>query len=251
MNARCLAAGLVVAMAWCVSSAAAEEAGSQAARKIIDQAIEAAGGREALKRYQNPFYMLRKGKALGGTGWEDFTIKVTTWLPEKGSSDQESTVNGKKRVSGSRFNGEKGWQIGYSSRGGTTQMNAMAVESIRTMLYSDWVNTLLPLDDAEFRLTVLDEIVVDGRPAVGVKVSRTNQKDVRLYFDKDAMTLVKQVIDYNGRLSERYYDDFAELDGLVYPKKIVHYANGNKFVEMETTEFEFLDEVDEAIFEKP
>jgi hypothetical protein len=74
---------------------------------------------------------------------------------------------------------------------------------------------------------------------------------VELYFDKDAMTLVKQVIDYNGRLSERYYDDFAELDGLVYPKKLVHYVAGNKVTEMETAEFKFLDEVDEAIFEKP
>lgn len=251
MNARCLAAGLVVAMAWCVASAATEEADPTAARKIIDQAIEAAGGREALKRYEKPFYMVQKGKALGGTGWDEFAIKVTTWLPEKDSRDQESTSNGKKRVSGSRFNGEKGWQIGYSSRGGATEMTAMAIELTRERLYFDWVNTLLPLDDAEFRLTVLDEIMVDGRPAVGVKVSRMNQKDVRLYFDKDAMTLVKQVIDYNGRLSERYYDDFAELDGLVYPKKLVHHVNGSKVIEMETTEFEFLDEVDSAIFEKP
>jgi hypothetical protein len=251
MNARCIAAGFVAATTWFGAGAAAEEAESEAARKIIDRAIEAAGGREALKRYEKPFYMVRKGKALGGTGWGEFTIKVTTWLPEKDSIDQESTFNGKTKSLGSRFNGEKGWQIGYSSRGGTTEMNAMAVESTRTRLYFDWVNTLLPLDDAQFRLTLLDEIMVDERPAVGVKVSRMNQKDVELYFDKDAMTLVKQVIDYNGRLSERYYDDFAELDGLVYPKKLVHYVTGNKVTEMETTEFKFLDEADEAIFEKP
>lgn len=251
MNARCIAAGFAAAVVGFVADAAAQEVDSAAARKIIDRAIEAAGGREALKRYEKPFYMVCKGKALGGTGWDEFANEVTTWLPEKDSRDQESTSNGKKRVSGSRFNGEKGWQIGYSSRGGTTEMNAMAVELTRERLYFDWVNTLLPLDETEFKLTALDEIMVDGRPAVGVKVSRTNQKDVRLYFDKDAMTLVKQVIDYNGRISERYYDDFAELDGLVYPKKLVHYVNGNKVIEMETAEFKFLDEVDEAIFEQP
>lgn len=251
MNARCAAAGFLAATAWFVAGAAAEEAESAAARKIIDRAIEAAGGREALKLYEKPFYMVRKGKALGGTRWGEFTTKVTTWLPEKDSINQESTFNGKTKSLGSRFNGEKGWQIGYSSRGGTTEMNAAAVESTRTRLYFDWVNTLLPLDDAEFRLTVLDEIMVDERPAVGVKVSRMNQKDVELYFDKDAMTLVKQVIDYNGRLSERYYDDFAEHDGLVYPKKLVHYVSGKKVTEIETVEFKLLDEIDESIFEKP
>lgn len=57
--------------------------------------------------------------------------------------------------------------------------------------------------------------------------------------------------DANGRSFEATYDDFAEADGLVYPKKIVYYHSGSKYVEMETTEFKFLDEVDEAIFEKP
>lgn len=250
MNAKSFAAGCIVATACCVADAAAQESDSAAARKIIDQAIEAAGGRKSLKRYENPFYMKRQGKALGGTGWEDFTIKVTTWLPEKISIEQESTVNGKKRQLGSRFNGEKGWQIGYS-RGLATEMNSAQIQLKRATLYFDWVNTLLPLDDAEFRLTALDEIMLDGRAAVGVKVSRMNQMDVKLYFDKEAKTLVKQVIDYNGRLSERTYDDFAELDGLVYSKKLVQHVSGKVVTEMETTEFKFLDEVDEELFEEP
>ena len=249
MNARCFVAGLVAA--YFVTAASAEEAESAAARKIIDRAIEAAGGREALKRYEKPFYVVRKGKALGGTGWVDFTIKVTTWLPEKASSDQQSIINGKKRESGSRFNGEKGWQIGSSLPGQTTEINAEAVKLKRDFLYGEWVSTLLPLSDPQFELTSLDEIMLDGRPAVGVKISREDRPDVRLYFDKDAMTLVKLSREFNDRLFEETYDDFTELDGLVYPKKIVQYMIGNKHTEMETTEFKFLDEVDEAIFEKP
>ena len=55
MNARCIAAGFAAAVVGFVSDAAAQEADSAAARKIIDRAIEAAGGREALKRYEKPF----------------------------------------------------------------------------------------------------------------------------------------------------------------------------------------------------
>jgi hypothetical protein len=130
-------------------------------------------------------------------------------------------------------------------------MDAVTLRGQQDLLYARWLATLLPLDDAEFQLTQLDEIMLDERPAVGVKVAHKDRPDVRLYFDKDAMTLVKLAREFNGRLFEETYDDFAELDGLVYPRKIVQYALGNKFTEMETTEFRFLDEVDEAIFEKP
>ena len=246
MNARCFAAGFVAAMTWFVAGAAAEEADSAAARKIIDRAIEAAGGREALKRYEKPFYMVRKGKALGGMGWEDFTIKVTTWLPEKVSVDQESTVNGKKRVSGSRFNGEKGFHLPAMK-----EMDGNSLRMNRDLVYGQWVAKLLPLDAPQFELTALAEIMLEGRPTVGVKISCEDRPDVRLYFDKDAMTLVKLARDFNGRLFEETYDDFAELEGLVYPKKIVQYMLGKKMTEMETTEFEFLDKVDDAIFEQP
>ncbi|HXT58491.1 MAG TPA: hypothetical protein VN699_07645 [Pirellulales bacterium] len=233
-------------MTWLVTDAAAEEPESAAARKIIDRAIEAAGGREALKRYEKPFYMKRQGKALGGTGWEDFTIKVTTWLPDKLRTDQELTRHGKKTPFGIRFNGEKGFHVP-----GTREMDASALRNMRELLYSQWLATLLPLDDPQFKLTALDEIMLDGRPAVGVNISCEDRPAVRLYFDKEAMTLVKHSREFNGRLFEETYDDFAELDGLVYPKRIVQYANGKKFVEMSTAEFKFLDEVDEAIFEQP
>jgi len=233
-------------MTWLVTDAVAEEPEPAAARKIIDRAIEAAGGREVLKRYEKPFYMKRQGKALGGTGWEDFTIKVTTWLPDKLRTDQELTRHGKKTPFGIRFNGEKGFHVP-----GTREMDASALRNMRELLYSQWLATLLPLDDPQFKLTALDEIMLDGRPAVGVNISCEDRPAVRLYFDKEAMTLVKHSREFNGRLFEETYDDFAELDGLVYPKRIVQYANGKKFVEMSTAEFKFLDEVDEAIFEQP
>lgn len=245
MNARCVAAGFVAATAWFVAGAAAEEAESAAARKIIDRAIEAAGGREALKRYEKPFQLERKGKSFVG-GDVDFTLTSTTWLPDKIRTDQESIRNGQKTSFGIRFNGEKGFLLPAKR-----EMQELGLRNMRDLLYSYRLATFLPLDDPQFKLAALDEIMLDGRAAIGVKVSCEDRPDVRLYFDKDAMTLVKLVREFNGNLSEQVYDDFAELDGLVYPKKVVQYSDGKKITEMETTEFKFLDKVDDAIFEQP
>ena len=245
MNARCVAVWFVAATAWLVAGAAAEEAESAAARKIIDRAIEAAGGREALKRYEKPFQLERKGKSFVG-GDVDFTLTSTTWLPDKLRTDQESIRNGQKTPFGIRFNGEKGFYLPAMN-----EMAAVGLRGNRDLLYGQWVATLLPLDDPQFELTALDEVMLEGRSVVGVKISCKDRPDVRLYFDKEAMTLVKLARQFNDRLFEERYDDFAELEGLVYPKKIVQYANGNKFVEMETVGFKFLDKVDDAIFEQP
>jgi hypothetical protein len=245
MNARCVAVWFVAATAWLVAGAAAEEAESAAARKIIDRAIEAAGGREALKRYEKPFQLERKGKSFVG-GDVDFTLISTTWLPDKIRTDQESIRNGQKTSFGVRFNGEKGLLLPAKR-----EMVELGLRNLRDLLYSYRLATLLPLDDPQFKLAALDEIMLDGRAAIGVKVSCEDRPEVRLYFDKDAMTLVKLAREFNGTLSEQIYDDFAELDGLVYPKKVVQYSDGKKILDMETTEFKFLDKVDEAIFEQP
>jgi hypothetical protein len=245
MNARWCVLTVVVAVISGAPVAVADEPDSAAARKIIDRAIEAAGGREALKRYEKPFQLERKGKSFVG-GDIDFALRSTTWLPDKLRTEEELNRNGQKISLGVRFNGEKGFLLPAKR-----EMQERGLGYIRELLYSYWLATLLPLDDPQFKLTPLDEILLDGRAAIGVKITCENRPDVRLYFDKDAMTLVKLAREFNGRLFEETYDDFAELDGLVYPKKIVQYMIGNKRTEMETTEFRFLDEVDEAIFEKP
>ena len=122
--------------------------------------------------------MKRQGKALGGYGWADFTIKVTTWLPKKISTEQESTINGKKRQSGHRFNGEKGFYLPATREMDVNslvptkrEMDANSLRNTRDLLYSQWLATLLPLDDPQFELTALDEIMLDGRPAIGVNIS--------------------------------------------------------------------------------
>lgn len=228
------------------------------ARAIVDQAIEAMGGREALAQYQKPVYYESQGKAEGGNGWNDFTMKVTLVLPEKFSTEQESLIGGKKQPSQIRFNGEKSWHKSLGSGFGkmpravqTTEGNAVQVEGYRDKLYAEWLATLLPLDDGAFKLAPIDEITIDGRPAVGIKVTHADRPDVRLYFDKVNFTVVKFSRTMQRGTFDEVYNDFAELDGLVHPKKIAYIANGKKIVELEVTKLEFLDTVDDATFEKP
>lgn len=235
------------------AQAKAEDAGS--AREVIDRAMEAAGGRQALARYKQPFRQEFKNKQLVGSLTGESKTRVTTWLPDKLRA--ETTQPGANRPAvGIVFDGKQGLARGVSGSAGQLKINdrAMGPEEVAgwgKLLYAQWVATLLPLDDKAFKLSALDEIILDDRPAVGVKVSHADRPDVQLYFDKEAMTLVKLVYQVNEtRQAVQTFDDFTELDGLVYPRKIITWSGGKPAAERQMNKFEFLDEVGDRTFEQ-
>ncbi|MBY0524618.1 MAG: hypothetical protein K2R98_14535 [Gemmataceae bacterium] len=52
--------------------------------------------------------------------------------------------------------------------------------------YLVWVWTLAPLLEKDSQLTLLPEIKVEDKPAVGLKLSRKDRKDYSIYFDKES-----------------------------------------------------------------
>jgi hypothetical protein len=239
-----LACGLVV---WPTSPACGDDPAD--ARAIVERAIEAAGGREALAKYEAPFVIERKGTSFAGNRAQQFTQRVTKWLPNRIHTEQRTTPDGPVTF-GFVFNGEKGWT---RNLGEVVELNATAVSRYRDGLYRDWVATLVPLADAAFRLSTVEEIILESRPALGVKVSQKDRPDVRLYLDKESFALVKliQQVNETSALEEVYADEYGEVDGVAYPKKAIVYGGGVKMHEVEITKFEFIEPPAEDFFNHP
>lgn len=226
-------------------------------REIIDQAIIEAGGRETLARYKQPFRQEFEPQGRGAdNAAEKPKIRITTWLPDKLRIENTRNRGGQAVTVGAVLNGKQGWGRGASGAVGKIKvvdrpMDAVEMAGYGKMLYAQWVATLLPLDDKAFELSGLDEIMLDERPAIGVKVSHADRPEVRLYFDKESLMLVKLAWQLNDTdWAESVFDDFAESDGLVYPRKITSYSNGKPSFERQLTKFEFLDKVEDGTFEK-
>ncbi|HEV7226559.1 MAG TPA: hypothetical protein VGN42_27885 [Pirellulales bacterium] len=226
-------------------------------REIIDRAIVEAGGRDALARYKQPFRQEFEPRGpSAGNAAEKPKIRITTWLPDKLRIENTRSRGGQAVTVGAVLNGKQGSGRGVAGSPGQMKYNhrtmgAAEMAGYEKLLYAHWVATLLPLDDKMFELSGLDEIAVDERPAVGVKVSRADRPEVRLYFDKESMMLVKLAWQPNETAwTELVFDDFAESDGLAYPRKITSYTDGKQTSERQLTEFEFLDKVEDGTFEK-
>ena len=113
------------------------------------------------------------------------------------------------------------------------------------------------MKEKQIELSVLEEIKIDGKPAVGVLVKSMGKRDVKLYFDKASGLLVKlehQVLDpASGKevRQEVIFSDYQQSDGLKHYKKIVALRDGKKVIDAKVTEMEFFRKLDEKVFAKP
>jgi hypothetical protein len=97
---------------------------------------------------------------------------------------------------------------------------------------------------------------VDGKPAVGIKVTGPDQKDFTLYFDKESglpVKLTAKVVGFQGSEhdQETFYKDYKDFDGIKKATKVESKRDGEDFSKSEITEFKVLEKVDAQTFAEP
>jgi hypothetical protein len=123
--------------------------------------------------------------------------------------------------------------------------------------YAEDLDRFAFLKERGVELSSLDEIRVEGKPAVGVLVKSKGHRDVKLYFDTASGLLVKReypLLDpASGKevLQEVVFRDYQETDGLKHYKKILAFRDGKKVFDAKVIEIEFFDKLDEKVFAKP
>ena len=134
--------------------------------------------------------------------------------------------------------------------------DTLATELHETMQINQAVRLVPLLTDKTYTLEALGEVKVDDQPAVGVKASAKDRRELRLFFGKDTGLLIKTehtIDDGAGKevVQEEMYSDFQDVAGYRRPMKIAVFRNGKKIMEAEVVEVKYLDKVDAAEFAKP
>jgi hypothetical protein len=215
---------------------------------IVDEAIKAHGGAEALAKTQTlsristgTMYLFEKAIPC--------TEEVTMSLPDRLRIAAELDKRAKITLV---LNGDKGWT---SDGGVANPMAAVRIKEIADEAYVNWLTTLTPLKKDGFELKPLPETKVDGKAAVGVLVSSKGHEAAKLYFDKESHLLAKIEREglQNGEKAtiEYQYGSYKEVDGVKLPGKLVEFVNGKKALELKPTSYKLLTKVDDATFGKP
>src|SRR5205085_2483937 len=216
---------------------------------LIDRAIKAHGGADGLTKVQVSA-RTSAGTQTQPTGDVSFTSTITQSLPERVRMDIEV----EKRVKLlTVIDGDKGWV--QSAGGSTIPLDRDRLKEMKGEAYVWWLATLVPLKKDGLTLATVPEIKVDGKPALGVKVSGRGEPDAKLYFDQGTGLLVKieRRAPETGVLvnKEYFFSDFKDFDGVKLPAKEVMTVNGRKWYEVKVLTYKSLPKVEDSAFARP
>jgi hypothetical protein len=234
----------------CLLLAGSTALGDEEPTKILDRAIQALGGEAKLAKWKVvSFTMKGKFYDFGGEAM-NFSGDWAMQLPDR----CRISIKGES-VSGVEYNftvicdRDHGWE-------NTTPFTKGQVETQREELYEEWVTCLVPLKDKMFTLSALKEIMVDQRPAVGIRVKSQGHRDISIYFDNETALPVKiesQAKDDQGKQwkQESFPKDYQTIEGTQYPMKVRILKDGQLYLEAKVADLKFLDKLDEKLLKKP
>lgn len=248
MRRACYSAVLVVLI---VGSAASVRANEEL-YAVIDKAIKAHGGEEKLTT-------LRAGRSKNkGTidllGGIPFTQSVSYQLPNQFREVFEGEVNNQKLTIITVYNRNKGW---ISINGQTQEMDEKLLAEMKEVANLLRASRLTILKDKLYTLAPLGEAKVEGRAAIGIKVSAKGYRDINFFFDKETGLIVKterralDVMTGQEYTEERFALDYKDRDGLKVPTRARVQKDGKKLMDAEILEYKALDKLDESEFAKP
>ncbi len=164
------------------------------------------------------------------------------------------------------INGQSGW-VGIPGQNVPGGPMPAIPENIVTQLknYFGWIGVgqLRWLQDAKYKLTVLEPATVKGRPTTCVRVEVEGSAEVKLYFDRDTRLLAKA--EYEGpdigldvqttarpnKHLELYFSDYRETEQIQQWRKMEWSWDGKQGGYFEVTAVRFLGTADEKLLTEP
>jgi hypothetical protein len=246
---RIVSTGTVVLLLVGAGVASAQDA----ARTIIERAVKAHGGAEALARNRAEKVKFKGNLMLRGHA-VPFVDETTVQLPSQYRHVLETNDGTTKTTIIQIINGDKMY-VTINSQ--PIKLDAAALSEMRSGMDLQRAQRLLPLlEDKSYQLAVLDEIKVNDRPAVGVRVTGRGRKELRLYFDKEVGLLVRAEFaldDGKGKQVRQHYffGDFKDIGGYKRFTKVKAYRDGKQVMEAELLDAKAFDKIDDTEFAKP
>jgi hypothetical protein len=226
-------------------------ADQDAARAVIDRAIKAHGGADALNKAQTAVRTSTGTMTLFGKELT-FSDEVTWQLPDHLRLVIDVGTGQDRTHLTLVVNPDKGWQ---ATGGMVMDLGPDRLEELREEAYVLWITTLTPLQKSGFELTPLPDATVGSHAAAVVKVASKGHADARLYFDKDSGLLIK--LDRRAREQglmvdkEYVYAEHKDFDGVKLPSKLVELINGKRFTDLANISYKFPRTVNDAVFARP
>lgn len=223
------------------------------ARKLVEQAGAAHGGVDLLAKHPAARVKV-KGFYVSQGLRTPYSGESAYHLPDRLHSKLVLNVQGSSQSVEQFYNAG---QTALIVAGLSQDVCEAQSQELKMSLYCREIERLAPLlKDPKYILAAVGEKPIQGKPAIGVRVSRAGQKDVTLFFDSNSSLLVglaRQGFDAKGEKVDQLetFSNYRTSGGIKYPAKTEVRQDGQIVLESEVVEFTPLERVDPSAFNVP
>jgi hypothetical protein len=234
--------------------AASSRADDKDTKAVIEKGIKALGGEEKLTKAGTSSWKSKGTITLNGDD-NEFTSVTTLQGLDHYHSEFEGKFGDNDVKGVTVLSGDKGWQK-FNDNDRELDADAVINEKHRINIQAI-PTTLVQLNGKGFKIESTTDEKIGDKPAAGIKVTGPEGKDFTLYFDKESglpVKLVATVAGFGGGEDfnqETIFSDYKDFDGIKKATKLSSKRNGEKFIDVEISEFKVLDNVPAETFTQP
>jgi predicted Zn-dependent peptidase/outer membrane lipoprotein-sorting protein len=222
---------------------------AEAAKKIVDEAIAAKGGKAKLAAIKG-FKMVASGSTTIGGQTVPVEIERVLVLPDKMRIDATLAARVKVIVA---VDGRKGWQLAPDQTGQKIQLTEIGAADFASIDFERWREPeliLLRASDPAARLQSAPDETIDGKPHSVVKLRAPNGIDVAVYIDKKSKLITRMKYAEGASEELDQFSNFKDVNGI----KIAHTRQSGgqgRETKLELKTVEIDPKIDAKLFEKP
>jgi outer membrane lipoprotein-sorting protein len=221
---------------------------------ILREAIKAHGGEKNLNKYGAATSKFKGTIEIMGQS-RDMTGESTLQKPDKIKTSVTVDINGTSIPVVVVYDGKTMWR---SVMGKTVEIDDEKVlKEMREGLQAEGAGSLTDFLKSPYELSAIGEVKVKDKAAIGVRVSKKGQRDISFYFDKKTHLVVKtemRVYDTEAGqevTQEKYIVGYKDTNGIKSAARIVIEKDSKAFMDIEITETQTFEKLDDATFAKP
>jgi outer membrane lipoprotein-sorting protein len=247
----------VLALTGCLAAfgiLAARAQESSDPKSVLKKAIEAHGGAAKLSKFKAAVSKFKGTMELMGND-VPITGESTFQKPDKLKNTVNIELNGMQLPIVVVYNGKKMW---VSVNGQTMEVKEEdALKEIREGLQAEGAGSLVEFLEKPYELSVIGESKVKGKDTIGIRVSKKDQRDFSLFFDKKTHLLVKTEMRINDMQAgqevtqEKFLTSYRETDGMKTAKDLVIHKDGKLYMTLEITETKMFERLGDDAFQMP
>ncbi len=235
-----LAIFLLGAAAWNLGAAEPDP------KTVIEKAIKAHGGLDALKKYPGGEYKIDGDATILGEKAK-LASTISYALPDKFRMTVETTILEKKSSLVVVVNGEK---VKATTNGKVEELKENVKAEFRQLAMVQEVSLLYPLLDSDkFTLKAGKNERIDATEVEVVTVTRKGMKEIKMCFEKEAGRLVrfthKMPSPLGGEVDhEVTQSEFKEFSGVLYPTVQKIKQQGKDYMGLKFTDVKMIEKPD-------